>query len=120
MEIDVIGKQWMWKIQHPEGKREIDELHVPVGRNVRLTMTSQDVIHSFFLPAFRVKQDVVPGRYTTEWFRANKIGSYHLFFFRILRHVAFAHDRARGGDEPGRLPELAYNWPAGQHLGAIW
>jgi cytochrome c oxidase subunit 2 len=79
MEINVIGKQWMWKIQHPEGNREIDELHVPVGRNVKLTMTSQDVIHSFFLPAFRVKQDVVPGRYTTEWFRAEKIGSYHLF-----------------------------------------
>jgi cytochrome c oxidase subunit 2 len=79
MEINVVGKQWMWKIQHPEGNREINELHVPVGRMVKLTMTSQDVIHSFFLPEFRVKQDVVPGRYTTEWFQADKIGSYHLF-----------------------------------------
>ena len=79
MEMNVVGKQWMWKIQHPEGNREIDELHVPVGRLVKLTMTSQDVIHSFFLPAFRIKQDVVRGRYTTEWFKADKIGSYHLF-----------------------------------------
>jgi cytochrome c oxidase subunit 2 len=69
----------MWKIQHPEGNREINELHVPLGRIVKLTMTSQDVIHSFFLPAFRVKQDVVPGRYTTEWFKASRLGTYHLF-----------------------------------------
>jgi cytochrome c oxidase subunit 2 len=79
MQIDVIGKQWMWKAQHPNGKREINELHVPLGRPVKLVMTSQDVIHSFFVPAFRVKQDVLPGRYTTEWFTATKIGEYHLF-----------------------------------------
>ena len=79
MEITVVGKQWMWKVQHPEGNREINELHVPVGRNVRLTIASQDVIHSFYLPAFRTKMDVVPGRYTTEWFQATKIGTYHLF-----------------------------------------
>jgi cytochrome c oxidase subunit II len=79
MEINVVGKQWMWKIQHPEGNREINELHVPVGRIVKLTLTSQDVIHSFYLPEFRIKQDVVPGRYSTEWFQADKIGSYHLF-----------------------------------------
>ncbi|HZR20508.1 MAG TPA: cytochrome c oxidase subunit II [Verrucomicrobiae bacterium] len=79
MEINVVGKQWMWKIQHPEGNREINELHVPVGRIVKFTMTSQDVIHSFFLPEFRIKQDVVPGRYTTEWFKAERIGVYHLF-----------------------------------------
>jgi len=79
MELFVVGRQWMWKIQHPEGNREINELHVPVGRVVKLTMTSQDVIHSFYLPAFRVKQDVVPGRYTTLWFKANAPGSYHLF-----------------------------------------
>jgi cytochrome c oxidase subunit 2 len=79
MQINVIGKQWMWKIQHPEGNREINELHVPRGRDVKLMMTSEDVIHSFFLPAFRVKQDVVPGRYTTEWINADKIGTYHLF-----------------------------------------
>jgi cytochrome c oxidase subunit 2 len=79
LNIYVVGKQWMWKIQHPEGNREINELHVPVGRTIKLTMTSQDVIHSFYLPAFRIKQDVLPGRYTTEWFRAEKIGTYHLF-----------------------------------------
>src|SRR5262245_45810937 len=79
MEINVVGKQWMWKVQHPEGNREINELHVPVGRNVRLTIASQDVIHSFYVPAFRTKMDVVPGRYTTEWFQAKKIGTYHLF-----------------------------------------
>ena len=79
MEIMVVGKQWMWKIQHPNGKREINELHVPVGQAVQLTMTSEDVIHSFFIPAFRVKQDVLPGRYTTVWFEATKPGKYHLF-----------------------------------------
>jgi cytochrome c oxidase subunit 2 len=77
--IHVVGKQWMWKLQHMEGRREINELHVPVGRPVELTMTSEDVIHSFFVPAFRVKQDVVPGRYTTVWFEATKPGTYHLF-----------------------------------------
>jgi len=79
MEIYIVGKQWMWKIQHPEGRQEINELHVPLGRNVKLTMISQDVIHSFFIPAFRVKQDVLPGRYTMEWFQATKLGEYHLF-----------------------------------------
>ena len=79
MEVYVVGKQWMWKIQHLEGQREINELHVPVGRPVKLMMTSEDVIHSFFVPAFRVKQDVVPGRYTTLWFEATKAGKYHLF-----------------------------------------
>src|SRR4051812_16769737 len=79
LNVYVVGKQWMWKLQHPEGEREINELHVPVGRDVRLTMTSQDVIHSFFVPAFRIKQDVVPGRYSSVWFRATKPGRYHLF-----------------------------------------
>ncbi len=79
MDIYVVGKQWMWKLQHPEGRREIDELHVPVGRPIRLVMTSEDVIHSFYIPAFRIKQDVLPGRYTTEWFQATKPGKYHLF-----------------------------------------
>ncbi|MBT3603997.1 MAG: cytochrome c oxidase subunit II [Candidatus Latescibacteria bacterium] len=79
LEMYVVGKQWMWKLQHPEGKREINELHVPLGQPVRLTMTSEDVLHSFYIPAFRVKKDVVPGRYTSLWFEATKIGSYHLF-----------------------------------------
>lgn len=79
MEIFVIGKQWMWKVQHPEGRREIDELHVPVGYPVKLTITSQDVIHSFYIPAFRIKMDAVPGRYTSTWFEASKTGTFHLF-----------------------------------------
>ncbi|HEX4097601.1 MAG TPA: cytochrome c oxidase subunit II, partial [Caulobacteraceae bacterium] len=76
--IDVVAKQWMWKFEHPGGQREIDDLHVPVGRDVELSMTSQDVIHSFFVPALRIKQDVLPGRYTTMWFNANRPGTYDL------------------------------------------
>ena len=79
LQIFVVGKQWMWKVQHPGGQREINELHVPAGQDVRLVMASQDVIHSFFIPALRIKQDVVPGRYETMWFRADKVGRYHLF-----------------------------------------
>jgi cytochrome c oxidase subunit 2 len=79
MEVFVVGKQWMWKFEHPEGVREIDELHVPVDRDVRLTMISQDVIHSLFVPAFRIKRDVLPNRYVTEWFHATQPGRYHLF-----------------------------------------
>ena len=79
MNIYVVAKQWMWKMQYENGIREIDTLHVPVNRDVRLTMISQDVIHSFWVPEFRVKADVLPGRYTTLWFRPNKVGVYHLF-----------------------------------------
>ena len=79
MEIYVVGKQWMWKFQHLRGQREINELHVPVNQPVKLTMISQDVIHSFFVPAFRIHQDVLPGRYRTLWFQATKPGKYHLF-----------------------------------------
>lgn len=79
LQVYVVGRRWMWKVQHLEGRREIDELHVPIGRPILLTMTSEDVIHDFFVPAFRVKQDVVPGRYTTMWFEATKAGTYHLF-----------------------------------------
>lgn len=78
-EIFVIGKQWMWHLQHPEGPREINELHVPVGVPVKITMTSQDVIHDFYVPAFRVKKDAQPGRYTSLWFEPTKIGTYHLY-----------------------------------------
>ena len=79
LEIYAVGKQWMWKIQHESGKREINTLHVPKGQPVRLTMTSEDVIHDFFIPAFRVKNDVLPGRYTTLWFEATQTGEFHLF-----------------------------------------
>jgi cytochrome c oxidase subunit II len=79
MEIYVVGKQWMWKAQHMSGASEINELHVPVGQPVKLTMGSEDVIHSFFIPAFRTKADVIPGRYNTMWFTATKPGTYHIF-----------------------------------------
>jgi cytochrome c oxidase subunit II len=79
MEIFVVGKQWMWKLQHPEGAREINELHVPVGRMLKFSAISEDVIHSFYIPAFRVKRDVLPGRYQTMWVKPTKPGKYHLF-----------------------------------------
>jgi len=79
MEIYIVGKQWMWKAQHMDGSREINELHVPIGRPVKLIMGSEDVIHSFFIPDFRVKADVIPGRLNTMWFTATKPGRYHLF-----------------------------------------
>jgi cytochrome c oxidase subunit 2 len=79
LDVYVTGKQWMWKTQHVTGQREINSLHVPAGRDVRLTMISQDVIHDFYIPAFRIKMDVLPGRYTTQWFHATKPGTYHLF-----------------------------------------
>jgi cytochrome c oxidase subunit 2 len=79
MTVSVVGKRWMWKLQHPTGQREINELHVPLGRAVKLVITSEDTIHSFFVPAFRIKKDAVPGRYNTAWFRATKVGSFHLF-----------------------------------------
>jgi cytochrome c oxidase subunit 2 len=79
VEYFVTGKQWMWKFQHPEGRREINNLHVPVGQKIKLTMTSEDVVHSVFVPAFRIKKDVLPGRYTTLWFEATTPGTYQLF-----------------------------------------
>jgi len=78
-EVYVVAKQWMWKLQHEGGQREINELHIPVDRDVKMIMTSQDVIHSFYVPAFRIKQDVLPGRYTYAWFHPTKAGTYHLF-----------------------------------------
>jgi cytochrome c oxidase subunit 2 len=92
-EITVIGKQWMWKFQHPSGKREINELHVPVGEPILLTLTSQDVIHSFFVPAFRIKQDVLPDRYVHVWFQATKPGTYHLF---CTQYCGTMHSEMRG------------------------
>ena len=79
MEVYVVGKQWMWKVQPSTGQREINELHVPIGRKIKLIMTSEDAIHDFFVPAFRMKADVVPGKYTTQWFEATKTGTFHLF-----------------------------------------
>jgi cytochrome c oxidase subunit 2 len=79
MNIYVVGKQWMWKVEHPGGQHEINSLHVPIGRAVQLTIISQDVFHSFSIPAFRVKREAIPGRYTTVWFEATTPGTYHLF-----------------------------------------
>jgi cytochrome c oxidase subunit II len=79
MEVHVTGKQWMWKTQHANGAREINSLHVPVNVPVRVVLTSEDVIHSFFVPAFRIKRDVLPGRYLETWFQATKTGTFHLF-----------------------------------------
>ncbi|HEX4343767.1 MAG TPA: cytochrome c oxidase subunit II [Verrucomicrobiae bacterium] len=93
LDINVVGKQWMWKIQHQEGNREINELHIPINRDVKLTLASEDVIHSFFIPAFRVKQDVVPGRFTTEWFRATRTGAYR---FYCSEYCGADHAKMRG------------------------
>jgi cytochrome c oxidase subunit II len=79
MNIYVVGKQWMWKAEHPGGQHEINALHVPTGRPVQLTMISQDVFHSFSIPDFRVKREVIPGRYSTVWFEATTPGTYHIF-----------------------------------------
>lgn len=79
LNIYVIGKQWMWQVQHPSGALEINHLHVPINQPVKLIMTSQDVIHDFYIPAFRIKHDVLPGRYTTLWFEATQTGQFHLF-----------------------------------------
>lgn len=93
LEIFVVGKQWMWQIQHPEGIREINELHVPVNRPVKLIMTSQDVIHDFFIPAFRVKKDVLPDRYTSIWFEATETGKFHLF---CAQYCGMGHSKMGG------------------------
>ena len=79
MNIYIVGKQWMWKAEHPGGQHEINALHVPTGQPVQLTMISQDVFHSFSIPAFRIKREVIPGRYSTVWFKATTPGEYHLF-----------------------------------------
>lgn len=116
MEIDVVGKQWVWRVQHPEGRQEINELHVPYGHPVRLRMTSQDVVHSFSIPAFRLKKDVLPGRYTTAWFEATRAGEYHLFCAEYCgaRHSEMrgkvvvmdprAYEQWASGEVPGETP----------------
>ncbi|HUE69731.1 MAG TPA: cytochrome c oxidase subunit II [Pirellulaceae bacterium] len=93
MEINCVAKQWMWKFQHPQGNTEINDLHVPLGQPVKIRMISEDVIHSLYIPAFRVKQDVLPGRYTTIWFEATKVGQYHLF---CAEYCGAKHSEMRG------------------------
>ena len=103
----VVGKQWMWKFQHPEGQREINTLHVPVGRPIKLLLTSEDVIHSFFVPAFRVHMDVLPDRYTSVWFQVTTEGTYHSVLLAILRHEPRQDDWPSRGPGAGCVPALA-------------
>ncbi|MDB5384835.1 MAG: ctaC 2 [Planctomycetaceae bacterium] len=93
MEVRVVAKQWMWKFQHPNGRREINTLHVPLGQAIKLTMISEDVIHSLFVPAFRVKRDVLPGSYATCWFEATRTGEFHLF---CAEYCGTNHSRMTG------------------------
>jgi cytochrome c oxidase subunit 2 len=93
LEIHVVAKQWMWKVEQPSGIREIDEIHVPAGKPILLTMTSQDVIHSLFLPALRLKQDVLPDRFTYLWFTADKTGTYEL---TCAEYCGTEHSRMSG------------------------
>jgi cytochrome c oxidase subunit 2 len=93
MEITGIGRQWMWKFQHPNGRAEINEMHIPLHQAIKVRLISEDVIHSLFIPAFRVKQDVLPGRYTSLWFQAIKTGKYHLF---CAEYCGAKHSGMRG------------------------
>jgi len=106
MNIYVVGKQWMWKVEHPGGQHEINALHVPTGRPVQLTLISQDVFHSFSVPAFRVKREVIPGRYTTVWFEATTPGTYHLF---CTQYCGKDHSRM-GGDVVVMTPDDYRKW----------
>src|SRR5215469_5645285 len=115
MQIYVVGKQWMWKLQHMEGQREINELHIPTGRPIKLLMTSEDVIHSFYVPAFRTKQDVLPGRYTTSWFTATKPGKYHLF---CAEYCGTKHSGMIGWVY-AMTPDQYQNWLAGSPSGSL-
>jgi cytochrome c oxidase subunit 2 len=109
LEIYVLAKQWMWKVEHGNGRREINELHVPRGQDIKLVMTSQDVIHSFYLPAFRVKHDVLPGRYDALWFRPTQTGVYHLF---CAEYCGTDHSRM-GGRIVVMEPEDFGRWLSG-------
>ncbi len=114
MNIYVVGKQWMWKVEHPGGQHEIDALHVPTGRAVQLTIISQDVFHSFSIPAFRVKREAIPGRYTTVWFQATRPGTYHLF---CTQYCGTNHSHMTG-DIVVMTPEDYRKWLQGSTSGA--
>lgn len=115
LEIHIIGKQWMWQAEHPNGAREIDELHLPLGEPVRLVMTSQDVIHDFYIPAFRVKQDVLPGQFTDESFTPTRVGEYRLFCAEYC-----GTDHARMGGRIVVMPPEDYAaWAAAQPQGDL-
>lgn len=107
--IQGIGKQWMWQFQHAGGQREINELHVPAGKPVKVVLATQDVIHSFYVPAFRIKQDVVPGRHTSAWFTATRTGRFHLF---CAEYCGLDHARM-GGQVVVMEPAEYENWLSG-------
>jgi cytochrome c oxidase subunit II len=114
MNIYIVGKQWMWKAEHPGGQHEINALHIPVNRPVQLTMISQDVFHSFSIPAFRVKREVIPGRYSTVWFEATQPGTYHLF---CTQYCGTLHS-GMIGEIVAMKPEAYEAWTAGSTSGA--
>ena len=113
MNIYIVGKQWMWKAEHPGGQHEINSLHVPTGQPVQLTLISQDVFHSFSIPAFRVKREAIPGRYTTVWFQATQVGTYHLF---CTQYCGTSHS-AMIGDVVVQSPEDYKKWLASSTSG---
>ncbi len=113
MNIYVVGKQWMWKVEHPGGQHEIDALHIPVNRPVQLTLISQDVFHSFSVPAFRVKREAIPGRYTTVWFEATETGTFHLF---CTQYCGTNHSQMIG-DVIVMTPDDYQKWLAGSTSG---
>ncbi len=115
MNIYIVGKQWMWKAEHPGGQHEIDALHIPINRPVQLTMISQDVFHSFSIPAFRVKREVIPGRYSTVWFEATEAGNLPSVLHSILRHEPLGDDRRHCCDDAGRLPGMGSGEHQRQH-----
>lgn len=118
VEVYVVGKRWMWKIQHLTGQREISELHVPLGVPIKLNLTSEDVIHSFYVPAFRIKKDAVPGRYNVAWFQATKPGRYHLF---CAEYCGTKHSAMTGWVEvmePARFQAWLAGGAAGTSLAA--
>jgi cytochrome c oxidase subunit II len=114
MNIYIVGKQWMWKAEHPGGQHEIDSLHIPINRQVQLTMISQDVFHSFSIPAFRVKREVIPGRYSTVWFEATATGTYHLF---CTQYCGTDHS-AMIGEIVAMTPDDYQKWASGSTSGA--
>ncbi len=107
LEIYSTGKRWMWKFQHLDGKSEINELHVPVGRPVKVTFTSEDVLHSLYIPAFRIKADAIPGRYSSIWFNATKTGEFHIFCAEYCGTQPLRDDRQGHRDGAGRLSGVA-------------
>ena len=111
------GKRWMWQFQHLDGQREINELHVPVGRAVKVTFTSEDVLHALYFPAFRAKADAIPGRYSTIWFNATKVGRVPPLLRGVLRDAALRHDRQGPCHGAGRLPGVAERLRRGRHAG---